>query len=87
MQHKNTMDTSKQLEPSEGQQSVLCCNGASIGCPSLHLSFQQVKRNLLNRGMSQEDFDGLMGFLKSIARQFIEEQLRINNKQTPNNGY
>lgn len=80
-QHKHLFDESNEFENNEGQQSVLCCNGASIGCPSLYLSIKQAKQRLLNKGMSLQDFDSLMGFLKNFAREYINQELHnINNK-------
>jgi len=81
MQHNNTHNESQQFEISEGQRSVLCCNDSS-SCPSLILSFKEIKKRLLQRGMSEEDFNGLIGFLKNIARQFIDEEYRLLNKQS-----
>ena len=86
MQHKNTFDESEQFEISEGQQRVLCCNDSSR-CPSLTLSFKEAKNRLLRRGMSEEDFESFMGFLKSIAREFIDEEYRALNTNTLQNKY
>ncbi len=87
MQHKNTFDESNPFEYSEGQQSVLCCNGASISCPSLYLSFDSAKQNLLNQGMSEEDFNILMGFLRGLAQQLIDEEIRTINNRRQHNEY
>ena len=86
-QHRNTFDETEPFEYSEGQQSVLCCNGASIRCPSLDLSFKQAKERLLKRGMSQKDFESLVGFLRGLAIGFIEEELRRINNHRQDKGY
>ncbi|WP_299884386.1 hypothetical protein [uncultured Lacinutrix sp.] len=87
MQHKNTFDDSKEFENSEGQQRFLCCNETSFSCPSLHLSFKQAKQRLINRGMSEADFKGLMGFLRGLARQLLDEEHRKINNRSTTNGY
>ena len=87
MQYKSTIDTTKPFKYNEGQQKLLYCNEAPTCCPSLHLSFNKAKEKLLARGMSKEDFDGLMGFLRGLARGLIEEELRVITNRRQHNGY
>jgi len=87
MQHKTTFDDSKPFEYSEGQQGLLCCNGASSGCPSLDLSFEDARQQLLDQGMLEKDFEGLMGFLRNLAQQLIDEELRAINRRRKNMKY
>ena len=75
-QHKSTIDATQTLEYSEGQQRLLCCNEGIRSCPSLDLSVEQAKAELIAKGMTPEDLAALIQFFRNLARELLNEHLR-----------
>lgn len=67
------------------QRNLLSSNGEFFVNPSFDLEFEEARQRLLDRGMSEEEFEGLMGFLRGLAKQFIDEELRTTTSRITNN--
>jgi DUF971 family protein len=68
------------LKFNEGQPVFLSSNKTSVGCPSLHLTVEEIQQRLINAGYSSEMIQELSGCLRGIVRHTIIKNL---NQQLP----
>jgi len=79
--HKSSQDDicmDATLEFREGQRELLCSNDKSSRCPSLDLSVQCAKDELIAQGIPEPKVEEITDYVKSLIRHVIKQTLNNN---------